>query len=176
MRVLDLGGRPEWWAGDPHPAALTTINLESAGDLPPWVTHVVADACDVGVLGDERFDLVVSNSLLEHVGGYYRRRQLADVVHARADRHWVQTPNRYFPLEPHWVAPGWQFLPIPVRARILQRWPLQHTRPSNHAEALDCVLATELVSSAELRLLFPSSELWSERVLGLTKSFVAIKA
>lgn len=175
MRVLDLGGLPSFWTKHPRPAAVTTVNLEDADTDEPGVTHVVADACEPGALvSNERFDLVVSNSVLEHVGGYHRRRQLAEVVLKAADRHWVQTPNRYFPIEPHYLAPGWQFLPIPARATILRHWPLAHGRPTDRADALDNVLSTELVSRAELQLLFPQSEIWSERLLGLAKSLVAV--
>lgn len=178
MRVLDLGGLPSFWTGHtPRPEAVTTVNLEDAEPGVPWITHVVGDACDPGsAVRDERFDLVVSNSVLEHVGGYHRRRQLAEVVLKAADRHWVQTPNRYFPVEPHYLAPGWQFLPVPARAAVLRRWPLAHGRPTDRLDALDNVLSTELVCRAELRMLFPHSEIWAERMLGLAKSLVAIRA
>ena len=178
MRVLDLGGLPGFWrAATERPASVTTVNIESADADETWITHCVDDACAPGTgLRRERFDLVVSNSLLEHVGGYERRRRLADVVHAAAGAHWVQTPYRYFPIEPHWLAPGWQFLPVPARAAVLRRWPLSHGRPGTRQEALDAVLSTELVSVSELSLLFPSSEIWRERVVGLTKSLVAVRS
>lgn len=176
MRVLDLGGYPAFWMRDPRPAAVTTVNIDSAETPQPWMSHVVADAClPPAGLRAEQFDLVVSNSLLEHVGGYYRRRMLADVVHSAAERHWIQTPNRYFPVEPHWLAPGWQFLAVPARARILQHWSISHDRPADRRAALDVVLSTELVSRAEMQLVFPDSEIWCERVLGLAKSLVAVR-
>ncbi len=37
---------------------------------------------------------------------------------------WVQTPYRYFPIEPHWIFPGFQFLPLSARTEISRRWPL----------------------------------------------------
>ena len=54
--------------------------------------------------------------------------------------------------------------------------PLSHGRPGTRQEALDAVLATELVSVSELSLLFPSSEIWRERFVGLTKSLVAVRS
>jgi hypothetical protein len=61
------------------------------------VTAIQGDACDVPQqLRGERFALVYSNSLLEHVGGHVERKILADNIHLFADRHWVQTPYRYF--------------------------------------------------------------------------------
>ena len=52
---------------------------------------VQGDAC-AGGFG--KFDLVFSNSVLEHLGGHGRRRQFADVVHESAPEWWVQTPYR----------------------------------------------------------------------------------
>jgi hypothetical protein len=177
MRVLDLGGRPAFWRAVSHrPAAVTTVNLEPAEADEPWIDHVVGDACAHPVTGSLRYDLVVSNSLLEHVGGYEQRRRLAEVIHKSAPAHWVQTPNRYFPIEPHWLAPGWQFLPPAGRAAVLRHWPFCHGgRPRDRTSALRIVLTTELVGRAEMRLLFPGSEIWCERVVGLTKSIVAVR-
>jgi hypothetical protein len=172
MRVLDLGGRPSFWRGaDTRPAAVTTVNLEAHDAPEPWITHLVADACAPTVGGD--YDLVVSNSLLEHVGGHAKRVMLAEVVRAAAAHHWVQTPYRYFPIEPHWMFPGLQFLPVRARAAAVSHWPLGHSRLTG-AAATHAILETELISITELRLLFPESEVWHERAAGLTKSIVAV--
>ncbi|EWM11130.1 class I SAM-dependent methyltransferase [Kutzneria sp. 744] len=177
MRVLDLGGLPDFWRQSSiRPAHVTTVNLVPAQAPEPWVDHVVGDACAPEGLSGKEFDLVVSNSLLEHVGGYSRRRQLADVIHGHSDRHWVQTPYRYFPIEPHWAFPGLQFLPVPARAAAVRLWPLGHAAIPGRAESTDAVLATELLSLTEMRLLFPDSDIWHERAAGLTKSLVAVCA
>ncbi|WP_260193433.1 class I SAM-dependent methyltransferase [Actinophytocola gossypii] len=180
MRVLDLGGTPEFWRATPvQPKYVTTVNLDPKYDPEePWLDHVVADACELSTLdkcpGD--YDLVVSNSLIEHVGGYQRRRDFAEVVTSAAPAHWVQTPNRYFPVEPHYVAPGFQFLPVRTRARLVSRWPLAHERVYTVPDALAQVLTIDLVSTAELRHLFPGSDIWHERLAGLSKSIVAVRA
>jgi hypothetical protein len=48
---------------------VTTENLVQAQADEPWLTHVVGDACAPEGLSGNGFDLVVSNSPLEHVGG-----------------------------------------------------------------------------------------------------------
>lgn len=180
MRVLDLGGTPDFWRAAPvRPAHVTTLNLDDKYyPQETWLDHVVADACDLTSLdsctGD--YDLAVSNSLIEHVGGYERRRKLANVVMAAAPAHWVQTPDRYFPIEPHYVAPGFQFLPVRARAAAVQHWPLGHERVYTRAAALAQVLTIDLISATELRHLFPSSDIWHERLGGLSKSIVAVKS
>jgi hypothetical protein len=180
LRVLDLGGTPDFWRAAPvRPRHVTTMNLDDKyAPEEEWCDHVVADACELASLelcaGD--YDLVVSNSLIEHVGGYQRRRDFAAVVAAAAPAHWVQTPDRFFPIEPHYVAPGFQFLPVRARARLVSRWPLAHERVYTVDDALAQVLTIELVSRTELAHLFPDSRIWHERMFGLSKSIVAIKA
>ena len=117
MRVLDLGGTTLFWLRSPvRPKSVTVINLFEPGDGLPWVTPVLGDACDARELvGSEEFDLVFSNSLIEHLGGHRQRARFADVVRSMAPRYAVQTPYRYFPVEPHWVFPGMQFLPLSAR-------------------------------------------------------------
>ena len=177
MRVVDLGGDLRAWRLAPvRPRELVLLNRFEQHAPDDWITTVVGDACALPAeLLGERFDLVYSNSVLEHLGGHARREAFAASVHALGEAHWVQTPNRYFPLEPHWLCPCFQFLPVRARAAVTLRWPLgNYTAVDSMAEAVRWSLATELVSETELRHYFPGSEIWRERVLGMTKSLVAI--
>ncbi|MFC5751798.1 hypothetical protein [Actinomadura rugatobispora] len=178
MSVIDLGGTAESWRRAPvRPARVHLVNLEKPPEDPPaWLRADHADACELPpeILAGG-YDLVVSNSVVEHVGGHARRRMFADAVHRLADRHWVQTPYRYFPVEPHWVCPGMQFLPPPAKVTVARHWPLVHTPPADRAEALRAVLEVELLSRTEMRAYFPGSLILSERVAGLTKSLIAVR-
>lgn len=178
MSVLDLGGRVDTWERAPvHARHVHVVNLEPLpGDLPDWAEADHADACALpDAIAKRRYDLVFSNSVIEHVGGHERRMRFAEAVRSLADAYWVQTPYRYFPVEPHWVAPGMQFLPLAVRTRLAYRWPLSHTRPQDRADALDSVLWTELLDRTQLRYYFPDARLRAERVAGLTKSLIAVR-
>jgi hypothetical protein len=178
MRVVDLGGDLRAWRLAPvRPRELVLLNQfeQSADD--PGVRTLVGDACALpDALRGERFDLVYSNSVLEHVGGHARREAFAASVHALGESHWIQTPYRYFPVEPHWLFPGFQFLPARARASVTMRWPLGNyaAQGGTRAEAVGWALATELISETELRHYFPASTVWRERVLGVTKSLVAV--
>jgi hypothetical protein len=112
--------------------------------------------------------------VIEHVGGFAQREAFARAVHALAPRHWVQTPYRYFPVEPHFLFPGFQFLPLTVRAGLLRRWPLVHSRPDTRERALEIALWVELLSRTELRVLFPESKIIKERIGGVPKSLIAV--
>jgi hypothetical protein len=178
MHILDLGGTPHAWRMAPiRPAHITMVNLDPvhSDKREEWITYLNADACEppFNILS-AKFDLVYSNSLLEHVGGYDRRRRLAEFVQSLADHYWVQTPYRYFPIEPHWLFPGFQFLPLRIRSRISRSWPYGHIR-SDPANAVSDVASIELIDIAEMRHLFPGATVWRERFGGLTKSIVAIE-
>lgn len=181
MRVLDLGGTAEAWRRAPvQPAHVTILNLFEPGDSDDSrLLPVTGDACNATVAlaaagAETSYDLVFSNSLLEHVGGHAQRVALAGEIRALARRHWVQTPYRYFPVEPHWLFPGLQFLPLATRSRIAARWPLVHTRPESDTAAMSEVQWTELVGIAELRAYFPDSTIHKEKMAGLTKSLIAV--
>jgi hypothetical protein len=177
MSVIDLGGTAEAWLRAPvRPHSLHLVNLEpKPDDLPPWIRADQADACKLppNVLS-RGYDLVFSNSVIEHVGGHAQRLRFAAAVHELASRHWVQTPYRYFPVEPHWLFPGFQFLPLTVRAEVSRHWPLMHTQSTSREESLRAAIGVELLSRTEMRLYFPGSQIRQERMAGMVKSLVAV--
>ena len=178
MSVIDLGGTAEAWLRSPvRPASVHVVNLETPpADVPDWIRADQADACDLPAdISNNTYDLAFSNSVIEHVGGHVQRMRFADTVHKIAGRHWVQTPYRYFPIEPHWLFPGFQFLPMNVRAMLSCRWPLVHTPASSLTVGLGAAMGVELLSRTEMRYYFPGSELKYERMLGMVKSMIAIK-
>lgn len=183
LRVVDLGGTVDSWLRvSTRPAHVTVINLFEPGESSEsWITPVLGDACDAAALLEREghrvpFDLVFSNSLLEHLGGHAQREKFAAEVRSLAPRHWVQTPYRYFPLEPHWLFPLMQFLPVWARARVAFGWPLVHSRPDSIEAARSAVMWTELVSGTELRSYFPESLIDEEKIFGLTKSLIAVSS
>jgi len=180
MSVLDLGGSVESWRRAPvRPKHVHIVNLEEQpGEVPEWAEVDHGDACELpDRIRSRHYDLAFSNSVIEHVGGHERRMRFADAARNLADAYWVQTPYRYFPIEPHWVAPGMQFTPIAVRRRLAHRWPLQHTRARDAAEALEGVLWVELLDRTQMRYYFPDATvLRSERFMGMTKSLIAVRS
>ncbi|HLH47436.1 MAG TPA: hypothetical protein VKV25_09765 [Acidimicrobiales bacterium] len=177
MSVLDLGGTEHFWeSAVARPSSVVLLNPDEQPTTLPWIRSVAGDACDPPAdIRATQFDLVFSNSTIEHVGGHLRRRQFADTVRTAAPRAWVQTPNRYFPLEPHWVLPAGQFIPPRPRAAIVRRWPLRPRGfPRDVRTALNEIMDIELLSRAQLAWYFPEATIRSERVLGLAKSLIAV--
>ncbi len=65
-----------------------------------WENWISCDALDLP-FADKRFDLVVSNAVIEHVGDEVAQKKFVS-EHVRVGKHWVYTtPNRFFPVESH---------------------------------------------------------------------------
>jgi hypothetical protein len=182
MRILDLGGRVSNWIAAPVcPAHVVILNVEDQPESFDQFEVINGDACSPpGKLRSEQFDLVYSNSVIEHVGGHYRRQQFADTVHNSGSRHWIQTPYRYFPIEPHWVFPVMQFLPVAARSVISARWPLGWAHqlsdpPEGKAAHVALVTDVELLSKTEIQQYFPDSAIIGERFAGFTKSLIVVR-
>lgn len=175
MRVLDVGGDARsWQIGGVRPGHVTLLNIAKPDAPESWMTGVAGDACEDLDLGT--FDLAFSNSVIEHVGGHWRRLRYAELVRRSAPSYWVQTPYRYFPIEPHFLVPGLQFLPIGAQARVVSRWPVgNYSSISDRALALQAVTDVELQSKAQMQAYFPDAELKAERFGPLVKSWVAIR-
>jgi Methyltransferase domain len=177
MSVIDLGGTPTFWERvTTRPAHVVVVNLEEQpDDVPDWITVERGDACTLAPRSSGEFDLVFSNSVIEHVGGHERRLRFADTVRSLADRYWIQTPYRYFPIEPHFLAPGMQFLPIALRAEVELRWPLVHTPAKDRLDAIDTVMGIELLDRTQLRRYFPDADVVTERIAAVPKSIIAVR-
>jgi len=171
MTVLDVGGRAEAWRQAPvRPARLIIWNVFPQVAEEAWIETAVKDACAAELpLG---VDLAYSNSVIEHVGGHWRRERFAETIRS-AERYWVQTPNRYFPVEPHFLFPWLQHLPLRLRRSIVTRWPLGHGVDVADDDALGRALSIDLLSLTEMRFYFPGAEIHREKVCGLSKSFIA---
>jgi predicted SAM-dependent methyltransferase len=173
-RIVDLGGSEHLWNLLDHDYRVTLVNLpgwntEAPGD--PRVSLVEADACRLeGVFKDRSFDVVFSNSTIEHVGDEGAQEAFARQVKRLAGSYWVQTPSRRFPVEAHTGVPLYWQLPERVRKRLVARW---RKRLPQWAEMVD---GTRVLSAARMRSLFEGANLYVERVMGMEKSFAAYRS
>jgi hypothetical protein len=185
VRILDLGGTRAYWTILPAevlaagPLRVTLVNLPGA-ELPAddeRFTHVAADACELGGrFPDGSFHIVHSNSVIEHVGDWQRMRAFAREVRRLAPAYFVQTPNFWFPVEPHFMAPLFHWLPEPTRVAIVRHLGLGHReRQPDVGRAVAEVQSVRLLSRPMFAHLFPDARLVVERMLGLPKSLIAIR-
>lgn len=183
VAVLDVGGDETFWRQvdglDLPGITVTLLNCDAPSAKHPTMRTEVGDARDMRQFADGAFDVVFSNSVIEHVGQFADQARMAREVMRVGCRYYVQTPNRYFPIEPHFLLPYFQFYPYGLRAWILhhgqvalERGRLRWGRAASREQALAAARSVRLLNARELRLLFPRARLWRERVAGLTKSLV----
>jgi hypothetical protein len=181
IRVLDIGGTRGFWLGvrdlwQHLPLDITIVNLETpAIDEPPFRIRQ-GNACNLSEHADGSFDFVHSNSVIEHVGHWKDMRAMADEIRRLAPHHFIQTPNFWFPLEPHYRTLFFHWYPEIVRARMLARKKrgFRAKEPSIGA-AVENVQTVNLLARDQMRSLFPDSRIESEKVMLLTKSLMAIR-
>jgi hypothetical protein len=178
VRILDVGGTQGFWEQMPFPAddpiSVVLLNLKKEGTSKESFTSVAGDARDMHEFAEGEFDVVFSNSVIEHVGTLSDQRRMAGEVQRVGKAYFVQTPNRYFPLEPHFLFPFFQFLPMGLRVWLAMRFRLGwFDRFEDPQAARQAVASIRLMTYRELREAFPAGTITRERVLGLTKSFTA---
>jgi len=178
VSILDVGGQEEFWQAldltQMPKMHITLLNRYPLSPKLPFVCSIVGDAKYMSSIKDQAFDLVFSNSVIEHVGGLRDQKAMARECRRIGKKHFIQTPNRLFPLEPHFLLPFFQYYPMWLRALLHCNYDLGWWRKAkNYYEALEEVESIRLLTYREVSYLFPGSKIWREKIFGITKSFVA---
>lgn len=171
--VLDLGGSPFIWELLRVRPRLTLLNLPSSNIAPGWCEVRYGDACDAP-FASRQFDVVFSNSVIEHVGDWERQRNFARECARCGNGYYVQTPNRWFPVDPHTFFPFVHWLPRtcwPKMIRYSPRALFFHAGPAD----LEDLAGLRLLGRREMAELFPDAKIIAEKFLGITKSLIAVR-
>jgi hypothetical protein len=170
--ILDVGGSGDWdWESFGIHADVTSINLDPPPQNPKG-RYIQGDACNMYMFQDGEFDLVFSNSVIEHLPSKDHQQRMATEIQRVGTAYWVQTPNRHFPLELHLCFPFVQYWPRKWRVAFAKVWPFSFEKMRGHHEGAVADAQAVLLSKNELESLFPCSELICERFFGLIKSLI----
>jgi len=178
--VLDVGGTETVWKtigfANKQEIKITILNVVPTEVSYDNVSFVLGDGRNMHQFEEKQFDVVYSNSVIEHVGDYADIRRMAEEVRRVGKRYFLQTPNRYFPIEPHFVFPFFQFLPRVLQTALVQNFSLGWIeRKERWDQAAQEVESIRLLSYGELSSLFPDGKIEREKIFGLTKSLIAHK-
>jgi hypothetical protein len=179
LSIIDIGGTTEFWErcgwADRDDVSITLVNLGEQEQRYANITPTVGDATDLSEHSDDSFGIAFSNSVIEHLFTFEAQTKMAAEVRRVAKAYWVQTPNFWFPVEPHFLVPAWHWLPESTRVAILQRrgvgWAGRCPDPDY---AREIVQQHRLMRRAELARLFPGASIVPERFAGLVKSWTAL--
>lgn len=179
-RILDVGGSPDIWKFSSTAPKLTLLNLPSA--LVSSRSGIAQVAADGRILPfrDQSFDIVFSNSVIEHVGGALDQQRFATEVSRVGRYYWVQTPNRRFPIELHLMMPLIHYMPKTLQVRLVNRFTLWEVliKPSEFERTAyinHFLNELRLLDAPALQALFPEAHILTERTLGLRKSLIAVR-
>ena len=152
---------------------ITLLNLTETQTTPPGFSSVAGDARDLRQFKDDQFDVVFSNSVIEHVGPYHDQCRMAKEIIRVGKRYFLQTPNRYFPIEPHFLFPFFQFLPQRLQIWLLGHFSLGwYDKIPDKLQAARAVGSVNLLDKSQIKKLFPGATIVEERFLSLAKSFI----
>ncbi len=177
LRILDVGGTDDLWEGvgwaGRDDVQITMLNLAAGESRHANITPVAGDATDLDGVADREFDVAFSNSVIEHLFTADHQAAMAREMRRVGRAMWLQTPNFWFPVEPHFHVVGWQWLPERTRVEILRRrscgW---RSRTPDPDEAREIVREVRLLRRGELSRLFPGAHIVPERFLGTVKSWI----
>ncbi len=172
-RVLDVGagegeGRfvnffEELYPWKSNVTALALTDLPEFRRAYPNVTLVIGDGLKLS-FRDRAFDVVFSNAVIEHVGTSADQKRFIAEACRVADRVFLSTPNRWFPVDAHTLIPFAHWLPMRWRNRIYRLLGRDYFASEKRLR---------LISARELLSLVPSSHtarLFRQRVFGWTSN------
>lgn len=174
-QILDVGGFVFNWSLMPVRPHLTILNLDFPLESERAASWVVADGRSMP-FHDGAFEMVFSNSVIEHLGDFASQQRFAQEIQRVGLRYFVQTPNRWFPVEPHLITPLIHFLPRTWQRLLLRNFTVWGwvTRPSRE-QCARFLEEVALLDYQKMRSLFPGAEIHRERFLGFTKSLIAVR-
>jgi hypothetical protein len=177
-KVLDLGGSQHFWANFPidlnrKHVVIYNISHSETSSLQGAAAQIPVKIYDGVRLpeADGSFDVVVCNSVLEHVPVEYRAALVAEMQRV-GRRLLLQTPAFEFPVEPHFIFPMLHWMPRFIGRQLVLISPWFWLSRPGVAHARAYYDEIRLPTRKDIDRLFPGCTVRCERVAGLVKSYV----
>ena len=182
LRILDLGGVEAYWNDKrrliDRPLEITLMNLDCEPVTKPGFVSLRGNACHMPELPDNSFDVIHSNSVIEHVGQWSGMMSMAREIRRVAPAYFVQTPYFWFPVEPHARTAFLHWLPESLKFRLVmaRKCGPYWSKAKTVDEAMRTIQSSLLLDKRMFSALFPDANIVSEKVFGMTKSLMAIRS
>jgi hypothetical protein len=181
IHILDVGGTYHYWK-TMTPQSLNHVNITLLNlkkeSLPQGLKGFNSVAGDIrsALFSYDEYDVVFSNSVIEHLGSQADMRKFADRIRQSGKPYYIQTPSKWFPMEPHSRLLFFQFLPRVVRAWMIWHFKINYfPRAETYRDCLGVSDSTIMLSKRQVCALFPEAEIVTERLFGMPKSYTAIQ-
>lgn len=183
--ILDIGGTLDYWHMNlqyvPNGllSSIDIVNLDPQTEGKQTIDAITlhmytGDALDQSSLRQDKYDIVHSNSVIEHVGNLRAQQKMASIIKEIGHYYWVQTPVKSFPVEPHFYFPFFAYLPLWSRTWLHQNFKLGFMEiEPDWLEARMVCEETRLLTKQELKAIFDDCNILTERFMGICKSYTA---
>jgi hypothetical protein len=174
--ILDVGGNEfNWMLHSSFPPRLMLLNLAESKDRIGNFTWIVGDGCHLP-FKDDGFDLVYSNSVIEHIDLIDNQHLFAEECRRVGKYYYVQTPNKWFFMEPHLITPFVHWLPHKFQRLLLRNFTIWGLIARPTRQYCDSFMKEiRLLDERGLKRLFPECKIYREYFLGFVKSIIAVK-
>jgi hypothetical protein len=189
LRVIDLGGSALMWtrwgvtAGDGLRIVLANNHrmdtTHRSEPLPGrFMENWPVDVLELTPASFAGFDLIFSNSMLEHLPSRHVQARLAAAIAESGKPYFIQVPNKHCIVDPHFPHPLAAFFAVwPTRMQVWAhaRHALGSSGRAGSVAASAAAIATyHPLGRRDLAALFPAASIVTEWNLGLPMSLVAI--
>jgi hypothetical protein len=174
-KIIDVGGTVFNWKFIDSKPSVTLINI----GVKEWKENnfqmIEADGTKIP-FDDNSFDICFSNSVIEHVGNWDKCVSFSREIRRVAPKYYVQTPNKWFPIEPHLITFFLHWFPMSARRKLVRLFSVWGLVNKPNQQEIDHFLqGINLLSVKQMKILFPDAKIKKERVLFLTKSIIAVR-
>ncbi len=179
-KILDVGGDKRFWKNigwDKSNCTITLLNIQKIHlDEEDKIYFEYTNGNALSLPFDKGdFDLVFSNSVIEHVGSKQNQVIFANEVKRISSNYIIQTPSFWFPLEPHSLIPFFQFIPHKIRALLIMVFNINYfPKAKTYSQAVTVSKSTIMLTKKQFRSLFPEGEIYTEKLFGIPKSYTVI--
>lgn len=180
--LLDVGGVARDWfgrgevVGEVHALNLVASELTEVPSGSPLIRCLAGDGRRLD-FADQSYEVVYSNSVIEHVGGLEDQAAFAREIRRVGKKIWVQTPAFECPVEPHYLGLFVHWLPQSWQWPLIRWTTFIGLSGAATTEGLRNIMkTTRLLRKKEFASLFPDCEIWVERLLWVfPKSYIAYR-
>lgn len=177
VSLLDIGGKINFWenrglAGN-NDYKITVLNIETEKSNYSNISCQVGDATNLNQFNNKSFDVVHSNSVIEHLYTFENQKKMASEIIRIGKKYIIQTPNKYFFIEPHYLLPYFQFLNYSMKFFILTQTKMSRLKKWEKKFARQYINEIRLMTLEEIKKLFPDCKIYHEKFLWMNKSFTA---
>ncbi|OGL44908.1 MAG: hypothetical protein A2W05_06570 [Candidatus Schekmanbacteria bacterium RBG_16_38_10] len=123
LRIIDIGGTPRFWdnmgIANDNRFIIHCFNIKRPAINYKNILCFLGDATDLKDIRDKEYDVAFSNSVIEHVYTFENQKKMANEIKRVAKRYFLQTPNFWFPVEPHFRLPLVHYFPPNIRTLLV---------------------------------------------------------